>query len=58
MGIADAGTNMTLYSAALATILMTRAFMGHLLCVPRQARKPHTSVDVITDDDRRAVTKR
>jgi hypothetical protein len=31
MGNADAGTDMTLHSAAPATILIARAFMGHLL---------------------------
>jgi hypothetical protein len=31
MGIADAGTDMTLHSAAPTTILITRGFMGQLL---------------------------
>src|SRR5262249_11128987 len=31
MGMADAGTAMTLHSAAPATILIATAFMGHLL---------------------------
>jgi len=33
MGNADAGTEMTLHSAAPTTILIARAFMGHLLLV-------------------------
>jgi hypothetical protein len=47
MGNADAGTEMTLYSAAPTTILIARAFMGHLLLVllPKQARQPRTGVD-------------
>src|SRR5262245_48656612 len=36
MGIADAGTAMTLHSAALATILIARAFTGHLLLLARK----------------------
>jgi len=49
MGNADAGTEMTLYSAAPTTILIARAFMGHLLLVlfPKQARQPRTGVDAI-----------
>jgi hypothetical protein len=61
MGIADAGTAMTLHSAALATILIARAFTGHLLLllpVPKKARQPRTRLDGITDAGRRAVTKR
>jgi signal transduction histidine kinase len=44
MGNADAGTEMTLHSAAPTTILIARAFMGHLLLVlfPKQARQPRT----------------
>jgi hypothetical protein len=61
MGIADAGTAMTLHSAALATILIARAFTGHLLLllpVPKKAHQPRTRLDGITDAGRRAVTKR
>jgi len=47
MGIADAGTDMTLHSAAPTTILIARGFMGHLLLllhVPKQARQPHLAI--------------
>src|SRR5262245_12089507 len=50
MGIADAGTAMTLHSAAPATILIARAFTGHLLLllpVPEKARQPRTRLDGI-----------
>jgi hypothetical protein len=51
MGNADAGTEMTLHSAAPTTILIARAFMGHLLLVlfPKQARQPRTGVDGSSD---------
>src|SRR5262245_38269300 len=47
MGNADAGTEMTLHSAAPTAILIAGAFMGHLLLVlfPKQARQPRTGVD-------------
>src|SRR5215813_7701952 len=41
MGIADAGMDMRLPSAAPATKLMARAFMGHLLLL-RSRNKPAT----------------
>jgi len=52
MGIADAGMAMTLHSAAPATILIARAFTGHLpllLPVPKKARQPRTGAEGITD---------
>jgi hypothetical protein len=60
MGNADAGTEMTLHSVAPTTILIARAFMGHLLLVlfPKQARQPRAGMDGITDAGRPAVTKR
>jgi len=48
MGIADAGADMTLQSAAPATKPIERAFMGHLPIVaapPETARQPLTGVD-------------
>src|SRR5262245_35344697 len=42
IGIADAGTDMTLHSAAPATILIARAFMGHSLLVCPSRNKPTT----------------
>jgi hypothetical protein len=46
IGIANAGMGMRLHSAAPTTILIARAFMGHLLLVlfPKQARQPRTGV--------------
>src|SRR5215468_49302 len=61
MGIADAGTAMTLHSAAPATILIARAFTGHLLLllpVPKKARQPRTRLDGITDAGRRTDERR
>jgi hypothetical protein len=40
IGIADADTDMRLPSAAAATILMARAFMGHSLLVCPSRNKP------------------
>src|SRR6516162_4941136 len=37
LGIADAGADTTLHSAAPARRLMARAFMGHLLLLPPAA---------------------
>jgi hypothetical protein len=37
MGIADAGTAMTLHSAAPAAIVIARTFMGRLLVLPPDA---------------------
>src|SRR5262245_41263163 len=50
MGIADAGTAMTLHSAAPATILIASACTGDLLLwlpVPEKARQPRTRLDGI-----------
>jgi hypothetical protein len=51
MGIAAAGTNMTLQSAVPATILIARAFMGHLLLLRSRNKpaKPCTGEDRIMD---------
>jgi hypothetical protein len=40
MGIADAGTDMMLHSAAPTTILITRGFMGQLLLLLHVRNKP------------------
>jgi hypothetical protein len=43
MGIADAGMDMTLHSVAPATILIARAFTGHLpLLLPVPKKSPPT----------------
>jgi hypothetical protein len=40
MGIADAGMDMTLHSAAPATILIARALIGHLPSLVPIPKKP------------------